>query len=271
MNASSEPSKVAKSFVDGILTGCFSTFIFNPVDKALYEMVRDQKSIFDPSLWRHPYNGVGLALYGRIVGYGIYFSFFDLYKERFKSVSKHQNVNLLIASVSTGLTSVALTHPINLIKIYYWNHKTSLSLLGAGKELYTKWGWKFFLRGLEYTCLRDVLFSTTFFMLSKRNDERPSFIKDTIVTSCATAVAAVPNFFRNRHFFDFDERPPSIGMMVNEVKVELQKKPQFYQKVNFIFHERLNVGLGTLRVGIGMAIANQVYNYLKHSSYMDEC
>jgi hypothetical protein len=268
MIISQEAKQVTKSFLDGIVTGCISTFLFNPIDKALFEMIRDKKSFFDRTLWKNPYNGVGLALYGRIVGYGLYFSFFDLYEKRCKNLTCHSSLNTFIASAATGLTSVALSHPINVIKTFYWNQKTNMSFYQATCEMVQRYRWKVFMRGIAYTCLRDIFFSATFFMLTQRENTPSSFIRETLIIACAAAIASPCNYLRNRHLFNFDEQTPSLTLIYKELIQDLNTETSLLRKAHLIVHGRLNIGLGTIRTGFGMALARKTYAYLKEQPYL---
>lgn len=261
-----DQANLFKIYSDGVLTGIFSTILFNPADRALFLMVRDKKPIWDPSLWRKPYLGASKALYGRIVGYGVYLSFFDAYSHFFKEKTNHP---LLLASLSTGLTTVCLTHHLNVIKMYQWSHQNTGGVIKSAKMMTSEFGSHVFLRGFFQTCLRDCLFSTTFFCLSKQLNTEQNFAKSVVIASSATALTSPINYLRSRIFFDFKDFPVPLTKVCQELAKEMHSKRGLLQKTSYIFFDRLNIGFGTLRVGLGMAVAQKFYHYLKSKPYFN--
>jgi len=65
-----------KKFTDGFITGCISTVLFNPMDRALYLMVKDRKSFFDITVWKHPYLGVRRVLIELCIFFIFFFNCF---------------------------------------------------------------------------------------------------------------------------------------------------------------------------------------------------
>jgi hypothetical protein len=257
---------VAKSFTDGLLTGIISTAVFNPVDRALYLMVKESKPINDPSLWKTPYQGVGQAVYSRVVGYGVYFTFNDIYRNFLRPHGK--SVEVLGASMATGLTTVALNHPINVVKMYAWSHKCNDGLIAVTQQLTRTHGWSVFLRAIHYTCLRDMAFSMALFKLSDKYNNERSILKDTAIASFATFITSPVNYMRNRAFFDFKAPPVSFEIIATELYTGIREQPSLWDKTSFLFLKKFNVGFGTLRVGLGMAMAKKIYETLKDNSYM---
>jgi hypothetical protein len=258
-------TKNVKPIIDGFCTGCISTVLFNPIDRALFLMVKDKKPFYDPTLWRTPYQGVIKALYGRIIGYGVYLSFFDIYSDFFK---KNTQQPLLLASVATGLSTVGLSHGFNVIKMYQWSHKTSDGMLTSVKLMTAAYGWRVFFRALPQTCARDCLFSTTYFMLSDKFNHEKKFERSIVIASGATALSAPLNYLRSRLFFDFQESRVPLIKIAEEIGSGMKLKKTFSRKLAYIMQTRFNIGLGTLRVGLGMAVADKIYHHLKATSYL---
>lgn len=246
-----------RSIVNGIITGCASTIIFNPIDRALYLMVKDGIPIYSKQAWKSPYSGVHQALYSRIVGYGLYFPIYDLYEK------KSQTHMQAYASVLTGITTTLFNHPINVIKMNNWNNSiTSTSLVSLARNLKQKYGLSIFLFGIQYTLLRDISFSFVFFKLS--NDKYFSnnrVANDFISSLVATIIASPINYYRNALFFSFQEKK-TFKTLTKELVADIRTNQTFISKVYYIVHNKLNVGFGTLRVGAGMAFAKYIYEYL---------
>ncbi|AYV75134.1 MAG: hypothetical protein Terrestrivirus1_8 [Terrestrivirus sp.] len=238
---------IHKKFISGLGAGVINTVLFNPVDKAIYLMIRDNKSLFDSSVWKNPYRGVSQAFYGRVMGYGIYFTLFDVYRENF-------NMSVLASSIGTGCTTAVLTSPINVIKMFNWNQDTNNKKLRIlGMEMYKKYGYSVFFKGLECTMLRDSLFSSIFYGLSTKYNEEKNMVKDICFGTIGTIVASPINYARNEKYFNFDKK-----ITVIDVTKELFTDIKNGNIKNLIFH-KLNIGWGTLRVGVGMALSKQIY------------
>jgi hypothetical protein len=256
-----------KPLIDGILTGCLSTVIFNPVDQTLFLMVKEKKPFFDPSLWKTPYRGVTKALYGRIMSYGVYLAFFDLYSDFFKKRTKQ---HLVLASLATGTSTVVCSHGFNVVKMYQWSHNSSGGMLQSTKLMTKEYGGRVFLTAFPQTCARDCLFSLGYFILSKKLNEKKKFGVSVLIASSSTALLSPLNYLRSRAFFDFKEPHVPVRRVAQELKEGMQAKKTLFQKVAFIAHSRFNIGFGTLRVGVGMAVADKIYHYLRGCSYIEK-
>lgn len=254
-----------KTISDGFLTGCISTILFNPIDRALYLMVRDRKSFLDSSLWKNPYQGVSKALYGRVISYGVYLSLFDLYSDYFKNKVQKP---VLLASLSTGVSSVALNHGFNVVKMYQWSHTGSHGMFKSTKLMTSQYGLRVFFKGFSHTCARDCLFSATYFILSDKWNKGKNFEINLAIASFSSILSSPLNYFRSRHFFDFQERDVNLKKMVLELSEGVKLKETLPKKISYIVQNRFNIGLGTLRVGFGMAVSDKIYRYLKETPYL---
>jgi hypothetical protein len=242
-----------KKFTDGFITGCISTVLFNPMDRALYLMVKDRKSFFDITVWKHPYLGVTQALYSRIIGYGLYFPFFEFYKNKTESTFK--------SGILTGLTTTIFNHPMNVIKMYNWNNQNPKnSIITLANKIYIKYGMLSFFRGIHYTFTRDALFSTIFFKLSEKYNKKKSLFNDTIYASLATVLSSPINYYRSAMYFNFNDNPTFYNIteeLLNDIKKNKDKK------IYYLLHNKFNIGFGTLRVGVGIAVSKKIYEIIE--------
>lgn len=241
-----------KKFTYGITTGCISTVLFNPIDRVLYLMVKNKKSFFDINVWKNPYLGVSQALYSRVIGYGLYFPFFEFYKSKTKSTFQ--------SGILTGLTTTIFNHPMNVIKMYNWNNndnKISIRLLA--NKIYIKYGILSFFRGMHYTFIRDALFSTIFFKLSEKYNKQKSLLNDTIYASIATIISSPINYCRSAMYFNFNDNP-KFKHIAQELIDDVKKIKN--RKIYYLLHNKLNIGFGTMRVGIGIAVSKYIYDIL---------
>jgi len=122
--------------------------------------------------------------------------------------------------------------------------------------MHSKYGLKIFCYGINYTIARDIMFSSFFYTLSDKYNKKKSIWYDICFASFATIMTAPINYFRSRLYFDFNN-PIKLNRMVSELKSEVCNTK--INKFTFLFHNKFNIGLGTLRVGIGMAISKKIY------------
>jgi hypothetical protein len=245
-STNSDNNVYIKKFVSGLIAGTVNTIIFNPVDRAIYLMVKEKKSLIDRSVWKNPYCGVRQAFYGRVIGYGMYFTLFDIYKG--------QTSNVLIASILTGCTTTILTNQMHVIKMYNWNHDTgNKQLFALGVDMYKKYGYVVFFKGAGLTMLRDSLFSSIFYGLSTKYNQEKNIFKDIFFASIGSLAASPINYARNEKYFNFDVKVNSIDV-VKEIGNDIKNG-----SIKHLIFNKFNCGWGTLRVGVGMALSKQIY------------
>lgn len=262
----SSTNDTAKKFGSGIFTGIFSTVLFNPYDKALYLMSSKGFSFFNRVIWEKPYQGVSQALYGRIVSYGIYFTFYDIYKEK---MAKTPN-SAFLAGIATGLTACILSHPLNVIKMLNWNRSDeSTGLMTIGRKIYQTHGLKAIGRALHLTCMRDILFSAAYFSLNEKFNEKNILVKEIVIAMLAASLASPINYARNYSFNVFDKPAPSMLTIFGELVKEAKLLPTMKEKIGNIGYLRLGIGPGTIRVGAGMAVSRRVYNFFEETLFKD--
>lgn len=261
----SSTNSTAKKFWSGILTGVVSTILFNPYDKALYLMSSEGLSFFNPIIWQKPYQGVSLALYGRIVGYGIYFSFYDFYKENLAKTPS----GAFLAGTATGLSATMLSHPLNVLKMLNWNRRNDSTLRDVGRKIYETHGLKVIGRALHLTSMRDILFSSAYFSLNQKFNKQNIFINEIFIAMLAASLASPLNYARNYSFKVFDKPTPSMLSIFRELKHEANLLPTVQEKMFKIGYMRLGIGPGTIRVGLGMAVARRVYNFFQESEFLE--
>lgn len=241
-----------KKFMCGFGTGLLSAYLFSPVDRALYLMIKNKSGIFNKQVWCKPYSGITQVLYNKTISYGIYFPLYDTYKQYFK-------FNTTTSSILTGATVAILNNPINVIKIHNWNRYTSIGSFQLGKEMYKKHGMNIFMYGGSYTIFRDSLFSLVFYTLSNKYNSHKSIYNDILYASAATAITSPINYFRNRLYFDFT-KPVTVKQMILEINNESKSLTcTKASKLMYILHNKFNINFGVLRVGIGIALSKKIY------------
>lgn len=250
----SDKKSISHRLMSGVSTGIISTFIFNPFDKALYLMVRDNKSIFNKEIWKNPYHGVTQALLSRTLGYGVYFSIYDICRENLSMK------NVLAGSV-TGASMALVCNPINVVKMYNWNSNTSKGLIKMALEMKKKYGMQKFSYGLKYTISRDLIYSNIFYILNDGYNKEKSFVKTMGIGCCATALSSPLNYCRNRLYYDFSKYI-SMKEIIQELHSDMYTKT-ISNKISYLINNKFCIGWGTLRVGFGMAVSKKIYDFFE--------
>jgi hypothetical protein len=166
----------------------------------------------------------------------------------------------------TGSTTSILNHPINVIKMHNWNNDTSTGILKLSKELRNKFGIGIFGYGLQYTLLRDSMFTCVFFGLSKKYNKERSIIKDLFFGTLATIASAPSNYYRTRLFFNFDKKINFVQITSELAHDVMSNGNTFFKRFLYLMHGRLNIGFGTMRVGLGIATSKKIYDLINEQT-----
>lgn len=240
--------------LNGFITGISSTFIFNPFDKAIYLMVKDNKPIYDKNIWKNPYKGVTHALYNRVLSYGFFYPLNDYYNNYF---------NVPLSGIMASSSVAILNNPLNVIKLYNWNNNSNQNFVKLFNKLRLEHGMKIFMYKLHYTLIRDSIFGGVFITLSHYYNQEKSLLKDTIYGALATSLSSPINYFRNRAYFDLN-KSISIQEMIRELKNDIKKNNYNRKQIlKYLVLDKFCINYGTLRVGLGMALSKKIYNFLE--------
>lgn len=254
-------NKKTNTAINGLINGMIQTVTFNPVDRALYLMVKHHRPFFHRSNWLNPYQGMENAIVHRTISYGLYFPLVDFYKNLF-------NQNIFLSSIGVGTTTALLTNPLNSVKYHHWG-KSHNSLTKTAIKMYNEKGIKPFFRGALFTCYRDILFAMAYAGLSEKI--RPSvkkyqfadFLVNSSIAMGATIISSPFNYIRNRKFMDGHNINMTSIQIVEELIQQTKKQKGLLNQLYYLQH-RLSIGWGTARVGIGMVFSRQIYELLKN-------
>ena len=251
-------STINKKIFNGVMTGLISTYAFHPFDKATYMMVKDNLSFLNKKNWKKPYQGVTQSLYGKTIGQGIYFSLYDINREKL-------GLRPTNAGILTGTIVATSNNFVHVMKMYNWNDKSKAkNAFSLAKEVYTKYGFKMFHYGLGPTIARDALFGGLYCGLGDKYNKDQLYYKDMIFACVATLTTSPINYLRNRLYFDLDQKVNyrDIG---KELFSAIGKIPSLSNRLTYLFHWKLNIGIGTLRVGLGMATSKKIYQFFENN------
>jgi hypothetical protein len=241
-----------KYLISGILTGIINTIVFNPYDKAMYNMIKNKNSIFSKINWMNPYSGVWYAIVIRIISYGMYYPLIDFCKLIIK------NNNPIFIGIINGSLNALLMNPINVAKYSKWNNKNNTFL-----QMIQIYGIKILFRSVIYTIFRDIVFSTVHAMLTFKLNPKRDFIKDVLFVSMATIISSPINYFRTQVLSSaFDKPIPSASKIWNDLIQDIRSNVGT-NKIIYVLNNRLCIGWATLRVALGMAFSRKCYEYIK--------
>lgn len=257
--------------VVGTTTGLIQTVIFNPVDRALYLHIKDNTSFLAASNWKNPYHGVFNALSNRVIQYGFYYNIVDWYmqllKQRYPAMG--QTVSRVLTGVATGMTTAVLLNPISCVKYHAWG--TDLDLRVVAKDMYKEAGFGSFGRGLGTTAMRDSVFSVLYLVGKRYSDEyctenKIRFLTNSLVSCIATIATAPINYVRNMKYASgYKNCNPTARMIYTDL---FREQPVFDKKFGSVipiahyYTHRLAIGWGTLRVGVGIACGQYIFDTL---------
>jgi hypothetical protein len=230
----------------GLGAGLANGILFNPIDRALYLQVKNNNKLFTKINWIDPYRGLSQTMYSKIIGYGIFFSLHDLYK--------NAGLSELNSSLLTGISTAIITNPITVIKMHNWNsiynNKYFYRLLQDSKK---QFGIKIFARGLYSIILRDSLFSIIFYL--NPND---TIINNIIYGTTASVIISPINYVRNTLYFDMRKSKYIVlKETMNNIVYDIRKR-----NFNDLFFKKFNCGWYTLKVGLGMSFSRYIYDQL---------
>ena len=246
----SDGFSINKKILNGFVTGLISAYLFNPFDKALYLVVKNKTHMFNKEIWKSPFKGVCQTLYNRVIGYGIYFSAYDIFKQ-------YYGFNNIVSGALAGTITALFNNPIHVVKMYNWNTSDKKSFIILSTDIYRKYGLGRFYYGLSYTTFKDVLFSCIFFALSEKYNKDKLILYNIIFASLATIITSPVYYFRNRIYFDFNN-PVKLKDMIIELQSQLVTTNQ--NKIVYLFHNKFNIVFLTLRTSIGLAVSKKIYD-----------
>ena len=238
-----------KYLISGILTGVINTIIFNPYDKAMYNMIKNKNNLFSKINWTDPYAGIKQAVLIRIISYGMYYPFMDFYKILIK------NNNPVLIGAFIGAINALLINPINVVKYSIWNNNNTI------RVMIQKYGIRILFRSIMYTIFRDTIFSIVHTLLTNVFNPNRDFVKDVLSVSIATVASSPMNYFRNQVLIEPLDKPvPNVFKIWNRL---LEDGKTDSNKIIYILNNKLCIGWATLRVALAMAFSRKCYEYVK--------
>lgn len=227
-------------FYISIVVGIFQAFIFNPIDKALYNSIVTNTNLFTHKNWKHPFIGAMNNIYSRIISGGIYFYLLDYTK----------SINLYQSSFIVSITTSIILNPLNVIKFKsYIDNTTSYNSIINCYRLY---GFKFCKCGIESLIIRDFIFNIIYLKYKKENNN-PIYNCSII---CAASIISSPfHYIRNMKYYNNN----SYIDICKNLLIDIKKTNN---KITFTI-KQFAIGYGTIRTIISVYTGQVMYSTLK--------
>lgn len=250
----------------GVLSGIINVGIFNPFDRALSLATEHHTSIFVKDYWnpRFMYQGIYPGIYQRIISYGLWYPAVETVKSQFNKMgeSQYMSNHVLAATITSGAIGLIIS-PISATKQQLWRSKQQVGIFDFGKQMYKIGGLYAFTRASVVTVKRDITFGFVFGYLSSTYNPDKNFLLDTAFATLATTISSPFNYIRiQKYATDCNVYIPASTILKNLIKkVNNDCKGSAIKQIVHTFHHEFKVGWGSLRVGLGMALSRQLYEF----------
>lgn len=261
--------KSMKQTFVGFFTGVINVCVFNPFDRALNLATKNHTSIFIKAYW-NPYliyQGIHHGIIQKTISYGLWYPAVDKIKnnmDKLKYKNKYIDNEIISSIIASGLIGL-LTSPVSAAKQQYWNSDKKTGIFKFAAEMYKIGGFYGFIRGTIITIERDMLFGLIFGYLSFTYNKKKYFLLDTSFATIATVASSPFNYVRiMKYKTESNVYISSFAILEDLVKIVKTECPNnFLKQIIYIFQKKFNVGWGSARVGIGMALSRQLYECFK--------
>ena len=258
--------KHKNSLFSSLVCGTFQAVCFNPFDRALYLRAHHQTSIFDKKISMNPYQGfMNVAVY-RILSGSLYFFLQDEIRNNLIYCSNNFPTHPIFYNFSVGFIAGSINgivlNQFQIIKYQMWTHNSG-NFFSVAKNMYHRGKIGIFFKGIKATILRDSIFGLSYEILrmshiTKKYDANVQFLCNMCAAMAAATASSFHNYCRSR-IYAVPINEPTISKMFMAMYIRARKKKSISKKMSFL-NSRLNIGLGTFRVGIGMASAQFIFN-----------
>lgn len=184
-----------------------------------------------------------------------------------------------------GTLSGFLLNGFSLVKYQMWARgevsgaRSPPGVMTFAWQMFREGGSKMFVRGLRTTVIRDAVFGITYEVLRytpRHQKEQESFgekiLRDTVAGSVGSAVSSPINYVRGLEYAaPVSSSPAGRLFLVRQLVTESRGAvtPEAYGSVAHralcrwrFLNERLNIGWGSLRVGVGMAVGQLAFRQI---------
>jgi len=277
--------------VAGLFSGVTTAGLFNPWDRALYISVCERRPFLNQQNFRAPFHGFWQSVVQRTISGGLYFILQGQIKAIIEpTISKNYGpkpkTSHFLVGITAGVLNGMILNQLAVVKYQAWNIREGTSFWKAARHMYAMGGITPFFKGIYVTGTRDMVFGAfyevvrTWLRLSIEFKERPTiphvieppqskkmifycFIANMIAAACATVASSPFNYARTIIYATPAKQvPPSTMRCLAELWREVRAQKGLSGRLSHL-QQRLRVGWGTARVGVGMALGQQLYDWSK--------
>mmetsp|Transcript_20122 Transcript_20122/g.33226 ORF Transcript_20122/g.33226 Transcript_20122/m.33226 type:complete len:287 (-) Transcript_20122:2045-2905(-) len=266
-----------RCFSCGVAAGAMQAGIFNPWDRALFLSHINHRPFLSRENFVRPYEGFHQSVFHRVVTGGMYFPVEDLV--RTKLPKKHGEIahNFFVGTIAGSVIAI-LTNPLAAIKYQSWGSEHKGMMVRTALHMLEHGGLRVFLRAIDTTILRDMLWGGAFAMLRHEfprhffNEDTEidlnqpgvvSFVSNMVAAGFATVLSAPLNYARNLQYGKNVKRKTTSKWKIFTKLWHDSRQHAIDTKTSrtgFVAR-RLAIGFGTLRVALGLGFSSQVYGY----------
>lgn len=228
----------------------------------------------------------------RALSGGLYFPLEHLFLQ-FWAPNESNPMNNLLSGTAAGAVNAILLNPLSAIKYKTWGKRTrttttrtkqkkndndhdddnDLGMFMIAKNMFQKAGYSIrpFLNGIKPTLYRDVVFGGCYTWLRLQIQvwydlpPQSQWQANVLAASLATIVSGPFNYARNvQYATSSSQQASSTWSTLRDLMNQARQRPNFMQRILFLTN-RLRIGWGTARVGMGVAFGHYAYDHLHNT------
>jgi hypothetical protein len=229
--------------------------------------VHHRRPFLSPENFKTPYQGFQQVVWIRAISGGLFYPLEDMFIQR---LDPSWRFSPLIAGSLAGIISSAILNPLQAIKYRTWARARPQPAWSEAARMYHNGGLTPFRNGLLPRIGRDTLFGATYTSLRFRwANEVPEgweLASNTAAAAVATLVSGPLNYAQNVQYgTSSHETQVTIRGAFRLLVSEAAAMPTTRQRIGLV-GDRLRIGWGTIRVAVGMAFGNYLYDKCAASS-----
>lgn len=255
-------------FAASLAAGVTVAGAFNPYDRALYLSVKNNRPFLDAKNFRHPYQGFLQAVLQRTYTGGLYFFMQSELRRQLLPALKAQNTPpaaaQFLVGTAAGSATAIMSNGLAAVKYHTWG-QDNRALMQSIVAMWRDGGLTPFFRGTSSTLARDMTFGAVYELMRHQlrqiNQESTGnrFVWDCSAALTATIASAMFNYARTKQYATQpSETAPSIWSICKALH-DNSKQYTGLERARF-FQQRLRLGWGTGRVGLGMAAGQYLFD-----------
>mmetsp|Transcript_6579 Transcript_6579/g.13329 ORF Transcript_6579/g.13329 Transcript_6579/m.13329 type:complete len:302 (-) Transcript_6579:355-1260(-) len=272
------------AFTSGLVAGMTSSFVFSPVDRALFLSHVHKRPFLCESNFEKPFQSVNMVMLQRVISSGLCFPLEDAVRRRCPVGERSSFTHNFVSGTVSGSLIAIVTNPLASITFQKWSAQHPGGMIRVASIMFQTGGIACFNRAIFTTLARDFIWGGAFSCLRHElpkhlaRSQQPlvdpntgvqlagavSFFSNVIAAAVATLISSPFNYARNLQYaHDLSRGHLSTTAVFRNLWREAQENKLNTQESRASFlARRLTIGWGTLRVSVGIAFSSQIYNLL---------